>query len=82
MMWLSNLAEPEWIQISCTEKLLNDVICVVKTDNINVTTSSYQIGENNLICPNNAISKDTLCFFVFMAEYLLTNWYKVILQTA
>ena len=34
MMLLSNLAEPEWIQISCTEKLLVDVICVKRTGNI------------------------------------------------
>ena len=69
MMLLSNLAEPEWIQISCTEKLLVDVICVSKPGHLNATSSNYEISENNLICPINAISKGTLCY--------LFLWYSI-----
>ena len=69
MMLLSNLAEPEWIQINCTERLLIDVICMVKTDHQNVTKSKYHIGENNFICPIITISKDTRCY--------LFLWYSI-----
>ena len=69
VMLLSNLAEPEWIQISCTEKLLVDVICVSKPGYLNATTSNYQISDINLICPINAISKGTLCY--------LFLWYSI-----
>ena len=30
MMLLSNLAEPEWISVSCTDRILTDVLCVTK----------------------------------------------------
>ena len=69
MMLLSNLAEPEWIQINCTERLLVDVICVMKTDHDNVSNITYHIGEKNLICPINTIAKDTRCY--------LFLWYSI-----
>ena len=69
LMLLSNLAEPEWIQINCTERLLVDVICVMKTNHNNVSNSKYHIGENNLTCPINILSKNTRCY--------LFLWYSI-----
>ena len=62
MMLLSNLAEPEWIQINCTEKLLADVICVKRTDPLDVRKTNYQPMGIRMICPVNAISKGARCF--------------------
>ena len=62
MMLLSNLAEPEWIQISCTEKLLADVICTNRTDVLHARNSNYELREINMVCPINAISKDPRCY--------------------
>ena len=62
MMLLSNLAEPEWIQISCTEKLLADVICTNRTDALPARNSNKELREINMMCPSNAISKDTRCY--------------------
>ena len=62
MVLLSNLAEPEWIQISCTEKLLADVICINRTDPLHVRNANYEAREISMICPINAISKDARCY--------------------
>ena len=40
LMLLSNLAEPDWISISCKEKLLNFIVCTKKT----ITTNSFDIN--------------------------------------
>ena len=71
MMLLSNLAEPEWLQINCFEKLLVTLICVTKTGHINVTNISNHINreKSDLICPINAISKGTRCY--------LFSWHSI-----
>ena len=66
-MLLSNLAEPEWIQISCTEKLLVDVICIKRTGKDNGTKRSNQLRGNE-ICTINAISKDMRCFLILWSQ--------------
>ena len=73
MMLLSNPAEPEWIQIGCTEKMLIDVICVLENNYDNITNSNYQINKNSSACPINTISKDTWCY--------LFLWYSINQQT-
>ena len=69
MMLLSNLAEPEWIQIGCTEKVLVDVVCIIKTNYSKTTNINNHVNENGLICPINAISKDTRCY--------LFSWHSI-----
>ena len=69
MMLLSNLAEPEWIQIGCTEKVLVDLVCIIKTSHSKATNINNHVNGNSLICPINAISKDTRCF--------LFSWHKI-----
>ena len=62
-MMLENLAKPEWISVSCTEKILTDVVCVkenkvngdtftgfdqIKTD-LEVTLTIFQCGNGKTI---------------------------------
>ena len=44
LMLLSNLAEPNWILIPCSKKLLNFIMCVRKTSLMN----KYDVNENDL----------------------------------
>ena len=63
LMMLENLAKPEWISVSCTEKILTDVVCVkenevngdtftgfdqIKTD-LEVTLTIFQCGNGKTI---------------------------------
>ena len=47
LLMLTNLAEPNWIQVNCSEKLLTSVFCVTENhDNISSTKSNI---EDNLM---------------------------------
>ena len=63
LMMLENLAKPEWISVSCSEKILTDVVCVkenkvkgdtftgfdpIKTD-LEVTLTIFQCGNGKTI---------------------------------
>ncbi len=65
-MYLPNLAEPEWININCTERLLPHVICM---DNTSV--SSKFLAANwklHTSCPSTHIKKNGECYIIL--------WYK------
>ncbi len=60
MMYLPNLAEPEWVNINCTERLLPHVICM---DNISISPKllvvSWRLHD---FCPSTHILKDDGCY--------------------
>ena len=61
-MLLSNLAEPEWIQVECGKKLLASVICVQNQRNQN---SKQELGDLQKLmtqCTKLSLAKNNKCF--------------------
>lgn len=62
LMMLTNLNEPDWLQVSCTERLLHLVMCV-KTSAENMI--SYEVNTNRE-CPHKSFATADSCFFVLL----------------
>ena len=66
LMLLSNLAEPDWISISCKEKLLNFIVCTKKT----ITTNSFDINKKFIYekfrCTAFLFVAQKLCYAFFL----------------
>ncbi len=58
-MLISNLAEPEWMNVNCSTKMLSDVYCA--SDHTR-STVSMQVPDLNLTCEPNHILKTNSCF--------------------
>ena len=65
-MIISNLAAPDWISISCDEKLLMDVVCVFTTGNNDMLKQSHIINKNSTmslrICSRGRIKQKERCY--------------------
>ena len=63
MMMLSNLAEPDWIQINCEQKLLANILCVSGKSPGNIANNTNQNRTmNNLICPSGYFRTFESCY--------------------
>ena len=66
LLMLTNLAEPNWIQVNCSEKLLTSVFCV--TENYDHFSSTKSNIEDNLLrtndksCSSLSVLKGNRCF--------------------
>ncbi len=65
---VSNLAEPDWKNINCFDKLLPNVVCAHSKQFINITTD---VNKNNIgqqvMCPPHAMSiNKTCCTFIWI----------------
>ena len=71
LMLMSNLAEPEWIQVDCNHDNLASVICVQNKTNHN-TSNTFTHHRQQLItkCPSWSLSKNNKCF---MFQWFDTN---------
>ena len=67
MMLLSNLAEPEWVQVNCNKKLLLHVVCMKQTSTMADHIYQIKVLDTNL-CASGFVLKENKC-------YLLV-WYK------
>ena len=58
LMLLSNLAEPEWVYVNCTDNLLADAVCVTKTH--------HKSNNENIIkestCDEGAFLQQNICY--------------------
>ena len=60
-MTLENLAEPEWIQINCKDRLLTSTMCIVQerltSRNLKITNE-----DKTQFCPHNYLIVNTNCY--------------------
>ena len=65
IMYLANLAYPEWITVNCDKKHYTDIVCMQNNNIITVTLNIlYQPMDN--YCANQDIIKDQYCYqFVY-----------------
>ena len=68
MMLLSNLAEPEWISVSCTNRLLTDILCMTKR--LDKSTFQHNGIQHNL---NKSCSIESL---IWKNNCYLFLWYE------
>ncbi len=61
LMFMPNLASPEWITVLCEEPLLTKLICVTEEKQVPKENMSLHITANNN-CPKNFILKGSICF--------------------
>ncbi len=66
IMLLTNLAEVEWINIHCSEKLLQHIVCgsrpKLSPSSLSQSTVNREAIMSSKMCLNHQISKDVLCF--------------------
>ena len=63
LMLLTNLAEPEWIQIGCSQNILASVICMQdKRNKSNLKAYTPQRKQLITKCPSLSVSKKNECF--------------------
>ena len=60
LLLLNNLAYPEWNSISCTDAILNHVVCFIRHEEIKIK-SSYSTNLRNF-CPKNSILSNEMCY--------------------
>ncbi len=74
IMLMTNLASPEWISISCTEKMLINVVCMsqqsAKFSPNKVNDDSIASGRH---CPYKFIFYRKLCYFFIWYDYQSTK---------
>ena len=61
-MLLSNLAEPEWVFITCNESLLNVVVCVKDKNVENNNSYTLNIVKKNNICLKQYLKINEKCY--------------------
>ena len=61
-MLLSNLAEPEWVSITCNESLLNVVVCVKDKNIKNNNSYTFNIVKKNNICLKQFLKINEKCY--------------------
>ena len=61
MLLLSNLAEPEWISVNCTDRILSQLFCVIPRSMEN-TSETHRTFDQNKTCPLNHILWKTNCY--------------------
>ena len=61
IMFLYNLAQPQWNHISCREKLIGDVFCSIK-QNLRTINVSIQNKIDFSICQKGFLKKKKKCF--------------------
>lgn len=83
---LINLAEPHWVFVSCTRKVVGDVMCIFNT---NCSTGTQDIqSQQNKLCASHQILRKRTCFSFHMTRVvslasvcLLSNEKPVTLST-
>ncbi len=60
-LFIANRAQPEWIQISCVEKIANHIVCSVATKVIYAVPSSPEF----LVQHKSCVIKNNTCFLFF-----------------
>ena len=68
MMLLVNLAEPDWIQIDCHQKILPNVLCYLqKTSKEGKMNTNVTFVHERKACPKSQILKNNSCYlFVWL----------------
>ena len=61
MMLLSNLAEPEWVQVNCNKKLLLHVVCMKQTSTMADHINQIKVLDTNL-CASGFVLKENKCY--------------------
>ena len=76
LMLLSNLAEPEWIQIECNKNLLASVFCI-QNERRESVKQAFDYDEEKLVtqCPNLSVVKNNKCFMFQWHERISTGLY-------
>ena len=67
LLLLSNIAQPEWISISCHKQLIVDVLSVPKVKNDD--TIWVQFDDVAYFCPSGCISRNKTCFLFHWCHY-------------
>ena len=73
LLLLTNLAEPDWIQVNCSEKLLTSVFCITENNNNFHSKESHLeynlMSTKNKSCSSSLILKDNKCFIFVWFHY-------------
>ena len=63
MMFLHNLAEPNWVSVHCNQKLLTQLVCVKDEIGENNTfNKNSKFVQNKHFCTSNAILVNEICY--------------------
>ena len=77
LLLLTNLAEPDWIQVNCFDKLLSSVFCVTENNNKFFSQESqleYNLmSHKNKSCSSSSILMDNKCFIFVWFHYKATK---------
>ena len=77
LLLLTNLAEPDWIQVNCSDKLLTSVFCITENNN-KIFSKESQLKYNLMStkdksCSSSSILKDNNCFIFVWFHYKATK---------
>ncbi len=60
LMLMTNMAEPEWVLVACTKRLVTDVLC--KAEKTKMPAVQKEAGHNTYICCKRSVRKHTKCY--------------------
>ena len=73
MMLLSNLAEPEWVSVSCTQPILPIVACMKQLISPTVMEGNFKNDENKFVCQHFNIRINNTCYSFVWSSYNVTH---------
>ena len=73
MMLLSNLAEPEWVSVSCTQPILPIVACTKQVISTVVAKSNFKNSESKCVCQHIHIRINNTCYSFVWSSYNVTH---------
>ena len=69
VMFLHNLAQPQWSHIPCGEKVIGDIFCSVKENSKTIDTS-IQTTSGLPVCQKGLLKKTKICFELMWHTYI------------
>ncbi len=80
LLLLTNLAEPEWISVNCSQKLLPHILCAKNTNLSSLENSSYYNQKNVKdvkSCLHTDFNVNSTCYaFVWLAHQPKSGWHR------
>ena len=68
LLMLTNLAEPDWIQVNCSDKLLTSVFCITDNHYHHSMTDNLLIIKDKSCSSSSVLKKQQMSHF-FMASF-------------
>ena len=68
LLLLLNLAQPQWVSVDCSTKLINHVVCLSRKENKNGNKEAANLEEKMLTCVKTSILYKDLCYFFFQYD--------------